>query len=338
MTACPLAEAVSLSWRCPAAQTWCLGAAACNVSIHLLWNYLGLALPSVFLVTLSSSAYRSGGRSSVSAAGTSQADVPRPALRTNFAAGLGCATAMPWGQAQPLSPAELFPPSQGRLVAGPAPFRGRGNSGPCLPRSRPYGGLPPGPHPRLFRPRSLCRPPPALPPRVSPVLPFGASRPHSRCSCGGGGLGAVRSGAEAGSRHSPRPRAGGAACGEAACSCPRERWALRPPREVCLGNSALFRNRTSSCGAKFASRALRSCTEMEILTINSVARFLCFFLSAPLVVACIITVVAYIITEVRIPTSFELQCSCNYVPIDVSCYIKCFNSINTLWLWLQIWI
>lgn len=38
----------------------------------------------------------------------------------------------------------------------------------------------------------------------------------------------------------------------------------------------------------------------------------CFFLSALLVVVCIITVVADIVTEVRILTSFELQCSCNY--------------------------
>lgn len=37
-----------------------------------------------------------------------------------------------------------------------------------------------------------------------------------------------------------------------------------------------------------------------------------FFLSALLVVVCIITVVADIVTEVRILTSFELQCSCNY--------------------------
>lgn len=171
----------------------------------------------------------------------------------------GAARPCPEGACNRSSPAELLLSLTGKAGGGPCSVRRD-----VAPRGRVYrraacvGVCQRGLNPPLRSyPPAAPLPLPPPPPRVSPELPLGASRPNSRSSCSGGARGRSRI-----PSHAPGPAQGERSVGEAACSCPQERRALRPSCKVYRGNSALIRNSTSSCGAKSASRALVSCTEM----------------------------------------------------------------------------
>ncbi|XP_040538423.1 uncharacterized protein LOC121111754 [Gallus gallus] len=269
---------ISLGCRCPAAHTWCVGAAR--------------PFPAIALHPA-----REGAGGATNPSGGTPCSVDK-LLRRSGARHRPC----PEGACNRSSPAELLLSLTGKAGGGPCSVRRD-----VAPRGRVYrraacvGVCQRGLNPPLRSyPPAAPLPLPPPPPRVSPELPLGASRPNSRSSCSGGARGRSRI-----PSHAPGPAQGERSVGEAACSCPQERRALRPSCKVCRGNSALIRNSTSSCGAKSASRALKSSQSIQL-------EDFCFFLSALLVVVCIITVVADIVTEVRILTSFELQCSCNY--------------------------
>lgn len=279
---------ISLGCRCPAAHTWCVGAArpfpaialhparegaggatnpsgkatACILTAGCVCRFSSCAVElswtSFTFSHSSSSTHRSVERSfrswSQSGWGGTPCSVDK-LLRRSGARHRPC----PEGACKRSSPAELLLSLTGKAGGGPCSVRRDvALRGRVYRRAACVGVCQRGLNPPLRSyPPAAPLPLPPPPPRVSPELPLGASRPNSRSSCSGGARGRSRI-----PSHAPGPAQGERSVGEAACSCPQERRALRPSCKVCRGNSALIRNSTSSCGAKSASRALVSCTEM----------------------------------------------------------------------------
>lgn len=199
----------------------------CVVSVHVLWNYLELPLPSAIPVHPPTEVLRE-----VSAAEASQAEAELRALWTNFSADLGRGTGHALrARATARAPQSSFSASQGRLAAGPAPFGGTWHLGAVFTAEPPVWGSASGastPHfvPTHPRPRSLCRPLHLVFPRSSRSEPLGPTHVVPA---------AEARGAEAGSRHTPpAPRRGSGL------------WGRRPA--AVRRNVGLFGRRAKSIG------------------------------------------------------------------------------------------
>ncbi|XP_052534843.1 uncharacterized protein LOC128078553 isoform X2 [Tympanuchus pallidicinctus] len=186
----------------------------------------------------------------VPAAGSARAAAARLAARTNFSSCPGSARPRPEGTR---NPAELLPSLAVKAGGGTWHLGAVFTTEPPVWGSATGASFPPPPPPR-----SLCFPFPAL---VSCL-------PEARCLSAPLTLFLRRR--RAGRRETrsripsrgPDQRQGERPVWEAVCGCPRELAALRgrSPSDR-RRNSGLFRNTSSGCGAKSASRALTGCSD-----------------------------------------------------------------------------
>lgn len=251
---------ISLGCRCPAAQTWCVGAArpfpaialhparegaggatnpsgkatACILTAGCVCRFSSCAVElswtSFTFSHSSSSTHRSAERSfrswSQSGWGGTPCSVDKLLRRSGARHGHALRA-----RATARAPQSSFSASQGRLAAGPAPFGGTWHLGAVFTAEPPVWGSASGastPHfvPTHPRPRSLCRPLHLVFPRSSRSEPLGPTHVVPA---------AEARGAEAGSRHTPpAPRRGSGL------------WGRRPA--AVRRNVGLFDRRAKSVG------------------------------------------------------------------------------------------